>query len=90
MKSILQSEKECYKTHSTLDLDKHHIMNGPYRNKAEKYGLWVYLRHDIHMWLHSTSDGQKYARTLKKEAQIAFEKKWSHALWMDFFGRNYL
>lgn len=90
MKSILQSNKVCYKTGSTLNLDKHHIIGNAYRNKAEKYGVWVYLRHDIHMWLHDTKDGQKYARTLKEEAQRAFEEKWSHAMWMDLFGRNYL
>ena len=86
----MQSEKRCYKTGVTFALDRHHAMNGPFRNKADKYGLWVYLNHDIHIWLHNTRDGKKYERTLKQDAQKAFEEKYSHELWMSEFRRNYL
>lgn len=91
MKSILQDKKECYRTHSVLNLDKHHIMTGTAnRKKAEKWGIWVYLNHDIHMWLHQTPEGTMYSRELKREAQRKFEEIYSHAKWMMIFHRNYL
>lgn len=71
-------------------MDKHHIMNGAYRAKSEKYGLWVWLHHDVHMWLHQTPDGAKYARELKKTAQRIFEEEHSRAEWMALFKKNYL
>lgn len=74
-----------------MNLHKHHCLGGAYRNKAERYGLWVYLRHDWHV-------GTKYAvhndpvlqRTLKAFAQKKFEEKYGHELWMKEFHKNYL
>lgn len=90
MKSILQNEKVCFLTGTTKDLDKHHIMNGALRDKSEKYGLWVWLNHDVHMWLHQTAAGAEKARELKAQAQEAFEKEHSHSAWMGAFYKNYL
>lgn len=91
MKSIIQDKKECFRTHSIIDLDKHHIMNGnAYRNKSEKYGLWVWLNHDVHMWLHNTRDGNVYARELKAIAQEHFEELYGHTKWLMLFHKNYL
>ena len=89
MTSILQTERRCYKTGTTIQLDKHHVMNGAYRKKAEEYGLYVYLNHTVHMWLHSTGEGQEYARHLKSIAQKRFEEIYSHELWMKEFKKNY-
>ena len=80
----------CYLTGSTQNLDVHHIMNGPFRKKSDKLGLWIFLRHDVHMKLHQTPQGQKVARWLKQQAQEAFERKYGHEKWMKEFGRNYL
>lgn len=88
--SLLQDGKYCYRTGSRFALDRHHILGGPFRDKSEKYGLWVYLDHNVHMWLHSTMQGQAYSRYLKVKAQQAFEEKYDHALWMKEFKKNYL
>ncbi len=90
MKSILQSVRECYITHDIRDLDKHHIMNGSFRGKSERFGLWVWLRHDQHMNLHHTPEGQIKARELKQQAQAAFEEIYGHDRWMAEFHKNYL
>lgn len=91
MKSILQSEKKCYITGSTLNLHRHHIMFGPYRKKAEHYGLWVWLRSDWHIQTpYAVHNDRALDLSLKKAAQKAFEKKYSHEKWMAEFKRNYL
>ena len=86
----MQFTERCYKTGVTNNLDRHHVMNGPYRDKSEAFGLWVYLNHDIHMWLHQTRDGEQYKRQLKQEAQLAFEDCYGHERWMQEFHKNYL
>lgn len=91
MHSLLQNEKECYITHSTLDLHKHHIFMGPFRNKSEKYGCWVWLRADWHnMSNYGVHFNQPLDQYLKKEAQKAFEDKYSHEEFMKIFRKNYL
>lgn len=89
-RSILQKERECYFSHRTDNLDVHHVMNGAFRGKSDRYGLWVYLHHDVHMYLHQTSSGQQMAKELKKKAQEAFEEKYGHEKWMQEFHKNYL
>lgn len=96
-KSIVQKKDEfgdeiraCYLTGRTGELDKHHIFNGAFRDKSEEYGLWVYLDHDVHMQLHHTPKGQKYARRLKEIAQEQFERNYGHEKFIEIFRRNYL
>lgn len=86
-KSIIQNNKECYFTGSECYLDKHHIMNGPFRKKAEHYGLWIYIVHNIHLAIH---ENPKQLLELKQMAQKIFEEKYNHELWMKEFGKNYL
>lgn len=88
--SILSNERKSYLSGKTGTLHKHHIKNGPYRNKAEKYGVWCYLTAEEHNKLHSTKEGQEVATWLKQEAQKKFEQIWSRELWMKEFKRNYL
>lgn len=85
-----QIVKKCYLTGRTDSLDKHHCMNGPFRKKAEAFGLWIFLQHDVHMKLHQTPQGQKVAIWLKQQAQEAFERKYGHEKWMKEFKKNYL
>lgn len=85
-----QIVKKCYLTGRTYDLDKHHCMNGPFRKKAEAFGLWIFLQHDVHMKLHQTPQGKKVAIWLKQQAQEAFERKYGHEKWMKEFKKNYL
>lgn len=90
--SIIQDEKVCFITGATCGLDLHHCIYGPNRKKADKLGLTVWLRHDIHMALH---DRQRPFHTLaddlKKIAQKAYEEKvGSRSDFMREFGKNYL
>ena len=95
MKSIIQKEKKCFITKSTEGLDKHHIFFGnPDRQNSETYGLWVWLRHDMHIAdsPHRTPHNDREVDLmLKKIGQRAFEKvHGSREAFMRIFGRNYL
>lgn len=46
--SILQDEKECFLSGTLEGLERHHIYGGANRRNSAKYGLWVWLRHDLH------------------------------------------
>ena len=87
-KSILQTEKKCYISGAEYNLDCHHVMGGPNRKIADKWGLWVWIRHDIHMDLHDRNAELKLQ--LKQDAQRAFEKLYSHEKWIELFRKNYL
>ena len=88
-KSIMQDDECCYITGSRINLECHHCLHGiSKRSLADKYGLWVWLRHDIHMSLHDRD--KELDRYLEQEAQKAFEKKYSHEEFMRIFGKNYL
>lgn len=89
-RSIIQTEKECFKTKYTYGLDRHHIFCGAFRSKSEKFGLWVWLRHDVHMWLHNTSEGQKYSEELMQIGQRRFEEIHGHEKFMKVFKKNHL
>ena len=86
--SIMQSTKECYVTGSTEMLDKHHIYHASRRKKADKWGCWVWLRHDIHMDLHQRNT--VLDRQLKAECQLRFEAIYGHEKFMKEFGKSYL
>ena len=68
-KSILQDEKQCFISGAVAELDRHHVYAGSRRKDSEKWGCWVWLRHDIHMDLHDRGEGDK-------ELQALAEKKW--------------
>ena len=88
-KSILQTEKKCYVTGAEYNLDLHHCMTGIANRKlADKWGLVVWLRHDIHMNLHDRD--KELEIRLKQDAQRAFEKLYGHDKWMSVFKKNYL
>ena len=94
MKSIIQSEKECYITGSKVGLHEHHIFFGyGQRKKSEKYGLKVFLRAE----LHNLSDKGVHSNKaldleLKRKAQkIAMKHyKWTKEDFIRIFGRNYI
>ena len=88
-KSILQTEKKCYVTGAEYNLDLHHCMTGIANRKlADKWGLTVWLRHDIHMDLHDRD--KELEIRLKQDAQRAFEKIYGHDKWMSIFRKNYI
>ena len=91
MNSILQTEKICYLTGSTVNLHRHHIFGGPNRRNSEKYGCWVYLTAEMH---NMSDRGVHFNRELdlrlKRECQKRFEEIHNHDLFMKVFGKNYL
>lgn len=91
-KSILQDEKVCYVSGSTIGLDLHHIYFGnPGRKISDKNGFTVYLRHDIHMALHERRKPfERLNEELKMACQRKFEETHSREEFMALIGRNYL
>lgn len=91
-KSIMQTEKECYKTHSTLNLHKHHIFGGSAnRKKSEKWGCWVWLRSDYHNASdHGVHSDKEFDKQLKQACQTKFEELYGHDKFMEVFHKNYL
>lgn len=85
----MQTEKKCYISGAEYNLDCHHVMTGTANRKlSDKYGLWVWLRHDIHMDLHDRDKDLEIR--LKQDAQRAFEKIYGHDKWMKTFRKNYI
>lgn len=91
MNSIIQSNKECFYTGSTINLHKHHVIGGPFRKKAEKYGLYVWLRADFHVCSnHAVHENSEMLYELRRIGQQKFEEIYGRELWMKEFKRNYL
>jgi hypothetical protein len=67
----------------------HHIMNGAYRKKSEKYGLIIPICEKCHREVHD-SPNQELNRKLKADAQATFMMEHTYAEWLREFGRNYL
>ena len=94
-KSIINNQKRCFrcgKGDQQGDIHKHHIYAGAFRAKSEKWGCWVYLCRDHHTGNHGvhTRKGSDYWLHLKKLAQVEFEKRHGHDLFMQEFRRNWL
>lgn len=90
-KSIMQTEKECYITHDTRNLHKHHIYGGANRKHSEKYGCWIWLRADWHnMASYGVHNDAQLMKQLRQECQRKFEKIYDHETFMKVFHRNYL
>lgn len=90
MKSIIQSERECFICGSPY-VEEHHIFGGPYRKKSEQYGLKVFLCHCDHNeppnGVHHNKATMQYFHEL---GQRAFEKHYPNKDFRKEFGRNYL
>ena len=87
-RSIMQTEKKCFITGATEELDKHHCFHGPRRKAAEKWGCWVWLRHDLHMDLHSRNSALD--KMLMRTCQEKFEELHGHETFMRVFGKSWL
>lgn len=87
-KSIMQDEKVCFITGSRYNLDQHHCFHGIRRKAADKYGCWIWLRHDLHMELHDKN--KELDRMIERACQERFEEIYSHQEFMDIFGKSYL
>lgn len=93
----MTDEKECWLCgrNGAIDpLDKHHIFNGPNRQKSERYGLTVYLCHAnchifgpnaVHRNIYTRRKLQRYGQEKAME-----ENGWDTEDFIREFGRNYL
>ncbi len=74
------------------DLQEHHVIPGTAnRRLSEQYGLKVYLCIEHHMvGPYAVHNNIRLRRLLQANAQIAFERKYSHEKWMKVFGRNFI
>ena len=93
MKSIIQSEKECYITGDTYELHEHHVFGGYNRKLSEKYGLKIWLRPDWHnMENYGVHNDQELNLKIKAEVQQkAMEHYgWTIADFISIFGKNYI
>lgn len=78
----------CFVTGCEWNLDCHHIYAGSRRTASDKYGCWVWLRHDIHMDLHDRN--KILDKKLRGLCQKRFEEIYSHEEFMNVFGKSYL
>ena len=86
--SIMQTEKECFVTGRTFNLDRHHVFAGSRRDASERYGCWIWLSHDIHMELHDRN--KELDKMIRRACQERFEEIYSHEEFMEVFGKSYL
>ena len=90
MKSIIQSEKECYVCKTTQGLHKHHIFGASNRKHSERFGLTVFLCGYHHNMSDASVHFNKELDThLKQLAQMKFEETYNKSF-LEVFGRNYL
>lgn len=84
----------CGKNGQEDPLDKHHIFGGPYREKSEKYGLYVWLCHNnCHVFgKNAAHKNKETALSLKKYGQVKAmrENEWTVEDFIREFGKNYL
>lgn len=91
MNSILQDKKECFITHRTYSLHKHHIYGGANRRISEEHGFYIWLVPELHNMsdkgIHFNKD---FDLRIKRLCQIEYEKTHSRDEFMQLIGRNYL
>jgi len=90
-KSILQQTKECFVTHRTYGLHKHHIYGGANRRMSEENGFYIWLIPE----LHNMSDrgihfDKAFDLRIKRLCQAEYEKHHTRDEFMALIGRNYL
>lgn len=91
MRSILQSEKECYITGTTYGLHKHHIYGGPNRSISEREGFYIWLKSDWHnMKGYGIHFNKELDLKVKRECQRKYEETHTREEFMALIGRNYL
>lgn len=92
MKSILQSEKQCFICATTKNIHCHHVYGGANRKNSDKNGFTVYLC----AWHHNIGGGEsihensKMSLWLKQACQKKYEETHSREEFIRIIGRNYL
>lgn len=91
MKSIIQTEKECFICRTTYNLEDHHIFGGNNRKHSETYGLKVWLCQRHHTGFDGVHTLPGLMKKLHKIGQKAFEGYWGDREdFLQIFRRNYL
>ena len=90
MKSIIQTNKECYICGNPY-VEEHHVIYGTSNRKSsEKYGLKVFLCYEHHRGNQGVHFNKELDTFLKQTAQRKFEESHTREEFMAIFGRNYL
>jgi hypothetical protein len=92
MKSVLQTEKECFVCGTTFNLHDHHIFFGTSnRKQSEKYGMKVWLCQEHHTGSAGVHFNKDLDMHLKKFAQTHFEANLgARTAFRSIFGKSYL
>ena len=93
MKSILQTEKECFKCHTTQNLHKHHVFYGTANRKiSEQDGCFVYLCQYHHTGGGGVHSDREFDLNLKRECEkawlVTYDKTEND--FIQRYGKNYL
>ena len=91
MKSILQTEKECFVCKTAYGLEEHHVIGGTAnRKQSEKYGLKVWLCHEHHRGNTGVHFNKELDLKIKKIAQSTFECEHTREEFRAIFGKSWL
>ena len=91
MKSILQSEKECYITGAKEGLHLHHIYGASNRKASDKNGFVIWLRSDWHnMSEYGIHFDKEFDLKIKMECQARYEETHTRKEFISLIGRSYL
>lgn len=93
IKSILQTNKECYVTGSTQNLHLHHIYAGSRRQISDRNGFVVWLTGYYHNQSNDGvhgKNGHELDLMLKRACQKKYEETHSREEFMQLIGKNYL
>lgn len=86
-KSIIQDNTdECFICKTNQNLHWHHVMNGPFRKKSDKYKLIIRLCARCHEMVHTC---QALDNVIKQIGQKEFTKLYGEDKWMEEFRKNY-
>lgn len=89
MRSILQTERECFFCHTTQGLNLHHVIHGTANRKiADATGLTVFLCYRCHAKVHDTD--REMDLMLIQYAQRKYEETHTREEFRELFGKSWL
>lgn len=84
--SIMQSEKRCWLTGRTDNLQQHHIFPGRRRRASDKWGCWVWLTGEAHTGSGGVHNDPEAMRMLQEECRARFVELYGEAKFIEVFG----
>jgi hypothetical protein len=89
--SFIGDTDRCFICKTNYNLEKHHIMNGPFKKASEKYGLLIKVCPNCHtMAANSIHRDSLLRKRLKQVGQEYFEQSHSREEFIKIFDKNYL